>query len=112
MLDYRLQGDKKIPCCKPRSCWDIYVGKSPFHVGDVLLVFNPRKGHVSPLLHVIFDDQFHTVNSTHEEVSLEWPEMVQHSREFILLGTDHEGQLIQPPPLSDDWHHSQDYPER
>ncbi len=39
----------------------IYVGCSPSHDSNVALILNPRTGHVSPQLHVVFDDDFTTV---------------------------------------------------
>jgi hypothetical protein len=40
----------------------IYVGHSPQHAGNVALILNPHTGCTSPQYHVIFDDDFTTVN--------------------------------------------------
>jgi hypothetical protein len=39
----------------------IYVGCSPSHTSNVALILNPRTGHVSPQFHVVFNDDFTTV---------------------------------------------------
>ena len=49
------------PKWEPRSRIGVYLGHSPFHVGSVALVFNPKTGRVSPQYHVVFDDTFSTV---------------------------------------------------
>ena len=49
-----------IPKKDPRSRLGIYVGRSPFHAGSVVLILNPKTGHVSPQYHVVFDDNTRT----------------------------------------------------
>ena len=62
VLDSRLQsGVGGAPEWEPRSRLGIYVGHSPLHAGSVVLILNPRTGHVSPQFHVVFDDHFTTV---------------------------------------------------
>ncbi len=62
ILDHRLQsGGGKIPQWEPRARMSIYVGHSPLHAANVLLILNPRTGHVSPQFHVVYDDDFMTV---------------------------------------------------
>ncbi len=39
----------------------IYVGCSPSHASNLALILNPRIGHVSPQFHIVFDDDFTTV---------------------------------------------------
>ena len=38
------------------------MGHSPFNSGSVALVINLATGHVSPKLHVVFDDDLYTVS--------------------------------------------------
>jgi hypothetical protein len=38
-----------------------YVGQSPMHASNVVLVYNPATTHVSPQFHVTFDDTFSSV---------------------------------------------------
>jgi hypothetical protein len=40
----------------------IYVGHSPQHAGNVALILNPQTECTSPQYHVVFDDNFTTVN--------------------------------------------------
>jgi hypothetical protein len=62
ILDHRLQsGTGMIPKWKPRAGMGIYVCRSPAHASNVALILNPRTGHVSPQFHVVFDDEFTTV---------------------------------------------------
>ena len=46
---------------EPRARMGIYVGRSPSYASNFALILNPRTGHVSPQLHIIFDDDFTTV---------------------------------------------------
>ena len=63
LLDSRLQTNPKgVPKSEPQSRLGIYVGHSPDHTGSVALVLNPKTGLVSPQYHVVYDDQFITVN--------------------------------------------------
>jgi hypothetical protein len=43
-------------------CVGIYTGHSPQHAGDVALILNPNTRCTSPQYHVVFDDDFTTVN--------------------------------------------------
>jgi len=62
ILDSRLQsGVGGAPKWEPQSRLGIYVGHSPLHAGSVVLILNPRTGHVSTQFHVVFDDHFTTV---------------------------------------------------
>jgi hypothetical protein len=63
VLDSRLQsGIAGPPKWDPCSRLGIYVRHLPSHAGSVALVLNPRTGHVSPQLQVVFDDTFSTVS--------------------------------------------------
>ena len=63
VLDARLQSSSGAgpPKWEPRSRIVVYLGHSPFHTGNVALVWNPTTGRVSPRYHVVFDDDFTTV---------------------------------------------------
>jgi hypothetical protein len=62
VLDHRLQSETgMIPKWEPRARMGIYVGCSPAHASNVALILNPRTGHVSPQFHIVFDDDFTTV---------------------------------------------------
>jgi hypothetical protein len=51
-----------IPKWNPRSNAGVYLGHSPDHASNVALVLNLTTGLVSPQYHVIFDDDFSTVD--------------------------------------------------
>jgi hypothetical protein len=62
VLDHRLQsGNGAVPTWEPCAQISIYVGCSPSHASNVALVLNPRTGHISPQFHVVYDDDFTTV---------------------------------------------------
>ena len=63
VLDPTLQKGSKLPKWQPRSRRGIFVGFSPAHSSDVPLILNTQTGHISPQFHVVFDDNFSTVNS-------------------------------------------------
>jgi hypothetical protein len=83
VLDHRLQGGLGgSPKWDPRARVGIYLGRSPFHAGNVALVLNPCTGHISPQYHVVFDDDFTTVSSMREgTVPNSWGELVRLSSE-------------------------------
>ena len=49
------------PKWQPRSHTGIYLGHSPCHASSVALVLNLKTGLVSPQYHVVYDDEFTTV---------------------------------------------------
>ena len=62
VLDSRLQaGASKIPKWDPWARVGVYLGHSLCHAGSVALVLNPRTIRVSPQFHLVFDDEFSTV---------------------------------------------------
>jgi len=78
ILDLALQGSLgKIPCWDPRSRVGMYRGHSPRHASNVTLVLNISTGHVSPQYHLIFDDNFTTVQSMRiSKVPTNWDRLV------------------------------------
>ena len=81
VLDPTLQQGHKLPKCQPRSRRRIFVGFSPNHSIDVLMILNPDNSHISSKFHVIFDDSFSIIlsNSPEEEPAYFW-------NEFYLYG--------------------------
>ena len=58
------------------------MGHSPFHAGNVALVWNPTTGRVSPQYHVVFDDDFMTVPCMEAgTLPPNWEDLVEHSCE-------------------------------
>ena len=86
VLDTRLKsGLSTSPKCEPRSRVGIYIGNSSAHAGTLALVLNPRTGHVSPQLYIVFDDLFITVPSTNKsQLPPNWVELVKDSRELVI----------------------------
>ena len=59
VLEKELQDGNKLPkFSKARSHLGVYVGHSPHHASNVVLVYNPLTGLISPRCHVIFDEAF------------------------------------------------------
>ena len=83
VLDAKLQGGvSKIPRWDPRSRIGVYLGHSPYHAGSVALVLNLTTGHVSPQYHIVFDDNFSTVENLRlPTVPTNWTELNIHQRE-------------------------------
>jgi hypothetical protein len=84
VLDARLQGGSKIPRWEPRSRVGVYLGHSPYHANNVALILNLSTGHVSPQYHVVYDDNFTTVDSIRIGTApSNWPDLYNTSRELV-----------------------------
>ena len=66
VLDYVLAAGKKFPRCQPRSRRGMFLGFITVHLSDVPLVLNIRTRYISPQYHVVFDNDFSTVESIPE----------------------------------------------
>ena len=78
-----------IPKWNPRSNAGVYLGHSPEHASNVALVLNLTTGHVSPQYHVVFDDNFSTIDyiSSQKEPT-NWEELCKfHSEEYSMIPT-------------------------
>ena len=62
VLAKELQDGNDVKKWKERARLGVYVGHSSNHAGNVVLVYNPETGHVSPQYHVVFDSGFTTVS--------------------------------------------------
>ena len=85
VLNAKLQGSiKGLPKWDPRSQTGVYVGMSPNHASSVALVLNLATGHVTPQYHVVFDDDFSTVQylRTGERPPF-WEELVRDNTEHF-----------------------------
>jgi hypothetical protein len=69
ILDKHLQHGDSLPKWKARIWLGIYVGHSLQHSGQVLVIYNPTTTHVSPQFHVVFDDQFTTINGDPSQIN-------------------------------------------
>ena len=64
VLEHELQDGNTIPkFSRKRSHIGVYVGHSPNHASNVILVYNPLTGLVSPQYHCVFDEAFATVQN-------------------------------------------------
>ena len=90
VLDSRLQSAGGMaPKWEPRSRIGVYLGHSPSHAGSVALVFNPSTGRVSPQFHVVFDDDFTTVEYMEAgTVPANWKDLFKYSSESLATDED------------------------
>ena len=89
VLEPALQDGKKIPKWQPRARLGIFMGFLQVHSSLVPLVLNVSTGKISPQYqyHVVFDDEFSTVNSLPTEDSLDKNGRASSSliKNFILI---------------------------
>ena len=72
------------PKWEPRARAGVYLGHSPTHAGNVALVLNLKTGHVSPQYHMVFDDDFTTVEYIESgKEPPNWCKLVQDSSERV-----------------------------
>ncbi len=81
-----MQGDNKISWYEPRSHLGVYRGHSPYHVQNIALILNLSTGLVSPQYHVVYDDDFTTVDSLKlRTVPTYWPDLYQNNSELVTV---------------------------
>ena len=87
-----MQDQKKIPRWDERIRVDACLGRSKQHAANVALILNLQTGHVSPQHHVVFDDNFETVQSLRDGVEptrCRW--LVEYERE---CHADNDGSIV------------------
>ena len=97
VLDNALQSGQGVPKWKQRARLGIYLGPSPSHARTVALILNPQTGHVSPEVHVKFDDFFETVGNSPTDMDMPEPEWKYLSGFAIKKGLtdkDSKGELL------------------
>ena len=95
VLDRKAQGivGPGPPKWGPRSCIGVYLGRSPFHNGNVALVFSPSTVLVFPQFHVVFDGTFSNVPYMNSGTNPpNWADLLIHYSE---LSTDKYFELAQ-----------------
>ena len=106
ILDLALQGSLgKLLRWDPRSRVSIYLGHSPKHTSNVMLVLNISTGHVSPQYQLILNNDFTTVQSMRiVKIPTNWDRLV--TTQWDLVTTD----VFQ---LSEEWEdkHANAYPQ-
>ena len=65
---------------KSNKC--MYLGKSRSHASNIALVLNIMTNHISPQYHIVFDEQFTTVNQNTNETKLSnnWDYLFENER--------------------------------
>jgi hypothetical protein len=85
VLDARLRDGSKIPRWEPCSRVGVYLGHLPHDANNMALIRNLSTGHVSPQYHVVYDDQFTTVNSIRVgTVPSNWETLFTNNCELIM----------------------------
>ena len=79
ILDVPLQGGiGKIPRWDPQARVGVYLRHSTWHAEHIALILNITMGHVSPQYHLIFDDDFTTVESMKlGKILMNWDKLVE-----------------------------------
>ena len=65
VLDKCLCNGGKTPKWNPYSCQGLYLGLPPHHASNLSLIDNLTTKHVLPQFHIVYNDEFISVNSTH-----------------------------------------------
>jgi len=83
VLDPKIVEGKKIPKWDPRSRQGKYMGYSKEHASNAGLILNPKTGYMSVQYHVLYDDQFMSVEGVDEDQecatldTVDWPSIIQ-----------------------------------
>ena len=92
VLNSRIQDNNSMPKWDERVRVGMHVGKSQQHAGNVSLLLNLSTGYVSPQFHVVFDDNFETVEYLeHGTVPKRWTWLCEHTRK---VHHDNEGNIL------------------
>ena len=85
VLDPKLQDGKKLPRWEPRSKLGQFLGRSKVHAGTVGLIRNVVTGKVSSQFHVVYDENFTTMKTHHDEdndiIPEDWKNLFIYNRE-------------------------------
>ena len=80
ILDYKAASGQKLPKWEVKSRHGVYLGVSPSHLANVLLVLTLQTGHISPQYHVVFDEYFSTVESEKHKPET-WDELFRYANQ-------------------------------
>jgi hypothetical protein len=64
VLHPTLQDARKLPKWQKKSWRGVFLGFSPNHSSNVILVLNPETGSITPQYHVVFDEKFFTTSTS------------------------------------------------
>ncbi len=86
VLDPILQDGNKLPKWDDRARRGMFVGFSPSHSSLVPLILNITTGKITPQFHVIFDDNFQTVQSLPKGTTLrdEWLNILAFGPDYFI----------------------------
>jgi hypothetical protein len=65
----------------------MYVGHSTCHASNVPLICNPTTTHVSPQLHLVFDESFTSITSPHNHQNDSFLEQLYNSAAWLHSST-------------------------
>jgi hypothetical protein len=96
-LDKGLQGGiGGIPKWNPRSNAGVYLGHSPDHASNVALVLSLTTGLVSPQYHIIFDDDFSTVDFIRSKKEpTNWENLCKYHTEEYIMTMDKDEETLE-----------------
>ena len=82
VLDPKNAKDARTRKWDPRSHLGVYVGLSPLHASNVSMIYNLRTRTVTTQYHVIYDDDFTSINKTSPaDLSTIWDKLFHTNRE-------------------------------
>jgi len=101
VMDPSLQQGHKIPKWQPRARQAVYLGHSPKHSQTVPVVLNLKTGLCSPQYHVVFDDNFTTIQAVkNNKIPQNWEQLFQGHRLNCFEGEPLSENM---PTLSQEW---------
>jgi hypothetical protein len=120
VLDKRLQDGNSLRKWKA-CCWlGVYVGVSLVHAGNVPVIYNPTRTHISPQFHVVHDNKFTWALRLLSTISGSYYETLYNKAKWIYEpSADYEAEEIHmfdtywsDPPLSKPKTQKQDKPQQ
>jgi hypothetical protein len=88
VLDSSLQSGNLGPGKWKNRCHQgVYIGHSPHHASNVILVYNPKTHLVSPQYHVVHDENFDMVQVSKSEAKAEAEKMLETSSSSLHVGS-------------------------
>ena len=82
VLDSHLCNGGRVPKWNPRARRGIYLGMLPNHASNVALIYNVSTGYVSPQYHVVYDNDFTSVErKSDSEMRATWDTLFKTNRD-------------------------------
>jgi hypothetical protein len=103
-LQKELQDRTSYSKWKPRAWQGIYIGSSTCYASAIPLIYNPVTTHITPQIHLLYNEYFHTVN-THSSLDRDsYLERLFHTSARWL----HKDEYLDKPHLFDSFWHGQE----